>query len=1829
MYAIRLAPPGTVAAPAYALTGSEGDTVYCRFTIDNLGNARDSLAVSNLLPPPADWPVSDVILFFDADGNGRFDPGENDPAFLAFDAGGTITLDVAIAIPTGALGDAFVEIVAVSTNDAAAEDRSVVRVTSTASAQALLHLGPAGNPRALPGGDGSADDVTTGSIGYSDLSYTFENDVLNESALSQLVEVRVPDIAAIAPGVVITVADSSGAGLAQSPSSSRRFRLGAMEAGQTQRFQVVVTSANGQPLCKLAPNELSLDVAVHSLSDTLLQNTTVDRLVPPRQVNAAAAIALRQTFHETVASAGDVVTLVVTVENITDSLRVDDLDVAEFVQPQLSFVSSPDFVWRDGRLSWRAGSLGGGESRTAVAKFVANTRVSEGRAKAIGSVEGNAETGDAVAAGPVMSVIKLRNDVFGVEGVILGDVFVDDNDNDRRDAGEDGVPNIAVYLESGEYAVTDSAGTFSIPRVFAGYRMVRLDESGLPAGITLAPADARRPNERLVHLLKGAHARVSFATRRVPVPEKTVEVEQAVSCQEKVSIQKRARMFRADALPSSYFALGKAELAHGADRALEPVVTFLRENPGWKLFAEGHTDNIPINTEEFPSNYELSLARADAVREHVATRGIDYHRIFIRGYADTRPVASNSTLEGRRHNRRVELLLIPPHVQVGSDGRISQLGELVRDLSELPDTYRATVFWQVATSETTPRNVTFSLQTPEALHATGVVVHAGGEVVTADQDARYFVGGFSRVRPIMCEVEFTCSDEDTARIRELSAVLDLGDEVVTVRPYQGGSSVDSTTWYDLLRWTERQPVASNATSIATQSPEDHAPEFDSAPGAKSKGPVSIVEPFASRVYKSHDRIRVRASLPLGTRSALYVDGVPVPVSRVGQRTINVALGEEQVTWYAVQIQPGWNTIALVSQLINGDVETDTVRVALSARTAALTAVRDRVLVPADGRTRESIAFEVTDGLGLPVADGIVATVVEGEGLVDAVDARPDTRGLQVLVAGGRVTLETRPRNDSGRGAVVVECDGFRARTDVSFVSGQKPHFATGVVDLKLGAFQKRGEGSGEGVEDFHDGVELEADSRLFVQGTMPHGVSVTARLDSRRRYDDPLLKDIDEDRQYPVFGDASSVHYAAPSQGGNYVALERGESFVRYGDFRTPLEDGEFLSYRRAATGVTSALVRGASSFESFVTKTDFSTHQDEVPADGTSGFYYLTRAPLVEHSEQIFLETRDRYQREKVLDVRPMVRNRDYTINYFDGSLLFKEPVPSVDRDFNPVVIVAAYEVETEDDAQYLFGARGDYAEGTRYRAGSTVVARRGEGQNYALYGVDAELHFEGLRVAGEVAQSDDDATGKGNAFKIEAGYSGGVHDHEVYLRRVDGDFTNPSFRGASHELSSLKTGFRSGVKLGGNMGFEADGFVHRLDRTGEQKENLRTVATYDHPALRFVGGARFARHEQPSDDVSAALSILGVAVGGDGSNGAGASTVWEKNLTGESVEDYPDRLKTQAGLPLGERYKLLAGHEYLTAAGRAGSHQATAGVESRFGEATTAYTKYAMNRTANDERMGAVTGLKHRVRVREGVAGTLGAEAYRSLSERPDDEYVTLKSGLDARVPGRYLVEGQYEYRWQTRRTKHLVRLNAARQLHSGLAAVLKSVVSVAPDDVANDELGVHSNLAVAHRPLGDAVHSLWMLRNDYERYTPVNPEAITWRLVFSTDVNLMPDTEHELRFKYAFKHVENYSFGASHTANADLILTQYVYRFARGWDLDLWGRLVRQRDDGSLEAGSGLEVGRTFMRALRVGAGYSINGFEDPDFAGTDAWASGLGVRVQLLLSDWILDELGVTE
>jgi chemotaxis protein MotB len=108
------------------------------------------------------------------------------------------------------------------------------------------------------------------------------------------------------------------------------------------------------------------------------------------------------------------------------------------------------------------------------------------------------------------------------------------------------------------------------------------------------------------------------------------------------------------------FPSGGADLRTEAGPALDAVAQAIKDKPN-QIRIEGHTDNIPINTVQFNSNWELSAGRATAVLRYlVESDGLPADHLFAAAYADTHPVADNSSADGRAQNRRAEIVLLYP-----------------------------------------------------------------------------------------------------------------------------------------------------------------------------------------------------------------------------------------------------------------------------------------------------------------------------------------------------------------------------------------------------------------------------------------------------------------------------------------------------------------------------------------------------------------------------------------------------------------------------------------------------------------------------------------------------------------------------------------------------------------------------------------------------------------------------------------------------------------------------------------------------------------------------------------------------------------------------------------------------------------------------------------------------------------------------------------------------------------------------------------------------------------------------------------------------------------
>jgi chemotaxis protein MotB len=118
------------------------------------------------------------------------------------------------------------------------------------------------------------------------------------------------------------------------------------------------------------------------------------------------------------------------------------------------------------------------------------------------------------------------------------------------------------------------------------------------------------------------------------------------------------------------FPSGQAELTTDGVRVIDKVGAALAALADRRILVVGHTDDVPIGAElraRFPSNWELSTARATTVvKRFIDHAHIEASRLDATGRADTEPVSPNATDEGRRLNRRIEIILLPPQPSPGS-----------------------------------------------------------------------------------------------------------------------------------------------------------------------------------------------------------------------------------------------------------------------------------------------------------------------------------------------------------------------------------------------------------------------------------------------------------------------------------------------------------------------------------------------------------------------------------------------------------------------------------------------------------------------------------------------------------------------------------------------------------------------------------------------------------------------------------------------------------------------------------------------------------------------------------------------------------------------------------------------------------------------------------------------------------------------------------------------------------------------------------------------------------------------------------------------------------
>jgi chemotaxis protein MotB len=154
------------------------------------------------------------------------------------------------------------------------------------------------------------------------------------------------------------------------------------------------------------------------------------------------------------------------------------------------------------------------------------------------------------------------------------------------------------------------------------------------------------------------------AAEAASMADRVRDLVNAVGLGNAVDIKSGPRGVRMRVKGQLLFEPGSAEVRASAHKLLANVAKVMNKF-NFYLTVEGHSDNQPISTAKFPSNWELSAARASSVLRSLVGMGVPTRRVSAVGYASNYPIASNADEEGRNKNRRVEFVFTKKPLRVG------------------------------------------------------------------------------------------------------------------------------------------------------------------------------------------------------------------------------------------------------------------------------------------------------------------------------------------------------------------------------------------------------------------------------------------------------------------------------------------------------------------------------------------------------------------------------------------------------------------------------------------------------------------------------------------------------------------------------------------------------------------------------------------------------------------------------------------------------------------------------------------------------------------------------------------------------------------------------------------------------------------------------------------------------------------------------------------------------------------------------------------------------------------------------------------------------------
>jgi hypothetical protein len=977
---------------------------------------------------------------------------------------------------------------------------------------------------------------------------------------------------------------------------------------------------------------------------------------------------------------------------------------------------------------------------------------------------------------------------------------------------------------------------------------------------------------------------------------------------------------------------------------------------------------------------------------------------------------------------------------------------------------------------------------------------------------------------------------------------------------------------------------------------------------------------------------------------LFLDGKEISQLNFSEMLVSDSGNIAVSFWSGIDIHQGINSFAaVISDSSGNEIERLELNTHYAGPPVYVEFIDSLSDLTADNRVQPIVAVQFRDKDGYPVRSGVIGQwsidpPYAAQQQIDQFQINPllnlkGDRPSYVVEESGIALLRLQATSRTGEAVLRFYFADYEEELRVWLKPKLRDWVVVSLAEGTIGYNKTKGNRESLKSSGIDNSFHEDGRTAFFASGSIKKEWLLTVASDTKnigKGSKNDLMQTINPQAFYPLYGDAVQQGYASSSTNGVFIKAERDRYYALYGDYNTGLNFAELSRYNRTFTGLKSELRAKDHNINIFLSQTNLAFVKDEIRGDGTSGLYYLSRNNIAINSEKITIEIRSRFRNEEILSTEIMRRYLDYNIDYYEGSIYFKRPIPSRDENFNPVFIVAVYESNDNSDKSYNYGGRGGIRTlQNQLELGGTYIHEGRVGGHGDLGGIDAtynlgksteikaEFAISGLKIG--AGRSD------GYAYLTEVKHNSGKFSGKIYIRSLESDFglgqLNEAEKGTRRIGADLVRRFNEKFQIGTQ--------IYRQDNLQSNSKRNFGEARLNYSGKRFTGraGLRFAE-DRLGNGLTNRSNQLSAGIGYKFFNGRFAIRLDREQSIGDNNNaDFPTRTILGADYNFNQHITFYAQQEF--ARGEYEDAEDTrVGVRARPWAGAQVNSSVQRHYNENGQRIFSNLGLIQSWRINERLSVDIGLDHGRLIQEpgnfriNPNepptsgnlDGFTALSLGASYREKT-WSSSGKIEFRNAEIEDKYGIIANTFGEPRSGLGLLLSAKLYDTRSTSGSKRNDGDIQFSLVHRP----AQTRWMVFNRlnfiFDKQTGGDFNTNNWRLVDNLSANHRLSRKIRISFQYGAKYLRENIDGFRFDDYIDLFGLESRFDITTRWDFGVRLSLLHSWNLRQYDYSNGISSGYNLFKNAWLSVGYNFTGFEDNDFSAGSYSARGPYLQFRL--------------